>query len=98
MKTEQGFIALMNEFNYYTGSVAQDKKSPLYSCYNAFIVTNQDILTPEQLNYAEANLLPPKCFDDSNIRSESDYYNTVNRIRDINIQMNQNKQGRSMAA
>lgn len=98
----KGFLKSLNEFNYYTEAVnTNGKKSPLYDCYNAFITSNKDILTIEQLDFAEANLLSPKGFDDNNIRSEDEYSNTTNKIRMIKnekIQMNKNEQGRSMAA
>lgn len=97
----KGFLKSLNEFNYYTEAVnTNGKKSPLYDCYNAFITANKDILTMEQLDFAELNLLSPKGFDDDNIRSEDEYNNTTNNIRMIKnekIQMIQNEQGRSIA-
>lgn len=97
----KGFLKSLNEFNYYTEAVnTNGKKSPLYDCYNAFITANKDILTVEQLDFAELNLLSPKCFDDDNIRPEYEYNNTTNNIRMIKkekIQMIKNEQGRSIA-
>ena len=93
----KGFIKMINEFNYFTESTGKNKKSPLYTIYNDFIVTNKNYFTIEQLELATANLLSPNAFDDSIIRSEEEYYNTINNIKNIKQEklINQNEQGRS---
>lgn len=71
-------MKLMDLMNY---NFESNNKSLLYDTYSKFIEANQDILTLEQLDYAETNLLSPNAIDDGKIREEKDYQNARNKIK-----------------
>lgn len=75
-------MKLMDMMNYNFQS-KNNNKSLLYDIYSKFIESNKEILTIEQLQYANTNLLSPNAIDDGRIRSEHEYENTKNKITHI---------------
>lgn len=88
-------MKLMDLMNY---NFENKERSLLYDVYSKFIEANIDILTTEQLQEANNNLISPKAFDDGKTRSEQEYQNTINKITMyINNKMNY-ENGRGMIA
>lgn len=88
-------MQLIDLMNY---NFESNKESRLYEIYYKFIESNQEILTPKQLDYASTNILPPLSFDDGKNRSQEEYdqiQETITKIKNNKISY---ETGRGMAA